>query len=143
LLRSFGWHASQGAQRAKAVRHSLGDGGLPTHQQVPPRGFGWREQASSCSTDSFPSHLCRGQCAVNVVYILQSPEHPDQFYPGLCIEVRARLAAHKAGQSPHTSKHKPWRLLSCQYFHDERTAAAFERYLKGGSGRAFASKRPR
>ena len=80
---------------------------------------------------------------MHYVYILQSLSEPDQFYTGLCADVETRLAAHNAGQSPHTSKFKPWRLLSAHYFADERTAAAFERYLKSGSGRAFASKRLR
>jgi len=80
---------------------------------------------------------------MNYVYILQSLSHPDQFYTGLCKDVEARLAAHNAGQSPHTAKFKPWRLLSYHYFDRPETAAAFERYLKRGSGRAFASRRLR
>ena len=80
---------------------------------------------------------------MNYVYILQSLSEPDQFYTGLCADVQKRLAAHNAGQSPHTAKFKPWRLLSAHYFADERVAAAFERYLKTGSGRAFAVKRLR
>lgn len=77
------------------------------------------------------------------VYILQSLADPTQFYTGLCSNVDARLAAHNAGQSPHTSKFKPWRLLSSHFFADENAAIAFERYLKSGSGRAFAAKRLR
>jgi predicted GIY-YIG superfamily endonuclease len=77
------------------------------------------------------------------VYILQSLGDPDQYYTGLCADVQKRLAAHNAGQSSHTAKFKPWRLLSAHYFADERVAAAFERYLKTGSGRAFAAKRLR
>jgi putative endonuclease len=80
---------------------------------------------------------------MNYVYILQSVSHPDQFYTGLCNDVAARLSAHNAGQSPHTAKFKPWRLLSYHYFDRPETAAAFERYLKTGSGRAFAAKRLR
>lgn len=80
---------------------------------------------------------------MNYVYILQSISHPDQFYTGLCKDVDARLKAHNAGQSAHTSKFKPWRLLSYHYFERPEAAAAFERYLKSGSGRAFASKRLR
>jgi predicted GIY-YIG superfamily endonuclease len=80
---------------------------------------------------------------VNYVYILQSISDPEQFYTGLCANVAARLQAHNAGQSPHTSKFKPWRLLSCHWFERAETAAAFERYLKSGSGRAFALKRLR
>ena len=77
---------------------------------------------------------------MNYVYILRSVSYPDQFYTGLCSDVQARLAAHNAGQSPHTSKYKPWRLFSYHAFESRQTAAAFERYLKSGSGRAFALK---
>ena len=77
------------------------------------------------------------------VYILQSQSDPAQFYTGLCSNVEARLAAHNAGQSPHTRKFKPWRLVSAHYFIDPAVAASFERYLKSGSGRAFAGKRLR
>ena len=77
------------------------------------------------------------------VYILQSESHPDQFYTGLCTDMDARLKAHNAGQSPHTSKYRPWRLISVHGFVQPETAAAFERYLKSGSGRAFAAKRLR
>ncbi len=77
------------------------------------------------------------------VYILQSISHPGQFYTGLCSDLPKRLSAHNAGQSPHTSKFKPWRLVSYHYFSEPANAAAFERYLKSGSGRAFAAKRLR
>ena len=77
---------------------------------------------------------------MNYVYILQSLSDPEQFYTGLCNDVETRLLAHNAGQSPHTSKYKPWKLVSSHYFDRQETAAAFERYLKSGSGRAFANK---
>jgi putative endonuclease len=80
---------------------------------------------------------------VNYVYILQSIGNPEQFYTGLCKDVAVRLNGHNAGRSLHTSKYKPWRLLSSHYFEDSKTAAAFERYLKSASGRAFAGKRLR
>jgi predicted GIY-YIG superfamily endonuclease len=80
---------------------------------------------------------------VNYVYILQSLSDPRQYYTGLCADVQKRLAGHNAGQSPHTSKYKPWQLLSAHYFADSKVAAEFERYLKTGSGRAFAAKRLR
>jgi predicted GIY-YIG superfamily endonuclease len=76
---------------------------------------------------------------VNFVYIL-SIDQADQYCTGFCEDVQKRLDAHNAGQSPHTAKFKPWRLLSYHYFADHSTAAAFERYLKSGSGRAFARK---
>jgi predicted GIY-YIG superfamily endonuclease len=80
---------------------------------------------------------------VHYVYILQSLADPNQYYTGLCADVRKRLAAHNSGQSSHTSKFRPWRLLSAHYFVDQVVAASFERYLKTGSGRAFAAKRLR
>jgi len=85
----------------------------------------------------------RGEPPVRFVYILQSIDRPDQFYTGLCSDVPQRLAAHNAGQSSHTAKFKPWRLISYHYFADNAVAASFEMYLKSGSGRAFASKRLR
>ena len=80
---------------------------------------------------------------MNYVYILQSIAKPSEFYVGLSQDVDARLNAHNAGQSPHTSKFRPWRLKSSHYFADAPTAVAFERYPKSGSGRAFAAKRLR
>jgi predicted GIY-YIG superfamily endonuclease len=80
---------------------------------------------------------------MNFVYILQSVDHPKQFYTGLCHDVQKRLQAHNQGRSPHTSKYWPWRLLSSHWVEQQATAAAFERYLKSGSGRAFAARRLR
>jgi putative endonuclease len=36
---------------------------------------------------------------------------------------------------------KPWRLVTYVAFSDEQKAAEFERYLKSGSGHAFANRR--
>jgi predicted GIY-YIG superfamily endonuclease len=74
------------------------------------------------------------------VYILESLDG-EHFYAGLTDDVPARLAKHNAGEVPHTSKYRPWRLKTCVAFSDEKRAVAFERYLKSGSGRAFAKKR--
>ena len=57
------------------------------------------------------------------------------------IRVPARLAKHNAGEVPHTSKFRPWRIKTYVAFTDAKQAIAFERYLKSGSGRAFAKKR--
>ena len=74
------------------------------------------------------------------VYILESLE-PQHFYTGLTDDLKARLAAHNAGQVPHTSKFRPWRLKTYVACSDEQQAIAFEKYLKSASGRAFAKKR--
>jgi predicted GIY-YIG superfamily endonuclease len=80
---------------------------------------------------------------MNYVYVLRSISHPNQFDTGLCKDVDARLQAHNAGQSPHMSRFRPWRLLSYHCFERPEAAAAFKRYLESGSGRAFANKRLR
>jgi putative endonuclease len=53
--------------------------------------------------------------------------------------VNARLAGHNAGRCRHTVSRRPWQLHVVIEFSDEPTAICFERYLKSGSGRAFAN----
>jgi putative endonuclease len=77
------------------------------------------------------------------VYLLESINFPGETYIGLAEDLRKRLAAPNAGQSLHTKKFKPWRLVTYLAFSDEDKAVAFERYLKSSSGRAFAKKRLR
>lgn len=77
------------------------------------------------------------------VYLLESIDFPGETYIGLTDDLRKRLAAHNNGQAKHTSKFKPWRLVTYLGFSDTETAVAFERYLKSSSGRAFAKKRLR
>ena len=74
------------------------------------------------------------------VYILQSEANPDRFYIGLTDDLRERLSEHNAGQVAHTSKFRPWTIKTAIAFRDGERASAFERYLKTGSGRAFAKK---
>jgi predicted GIY-YIG superfamily endonuclease len=76
---------------------------------------------------------------VKYVYILESLDS-EHFYVGLTDDLRARLAKHNAGEVPHTSKHKPWRLRTYIGFSDGQQAIEFEKYLKSGSGRAFSKK---
>jgi putative endonuclease len=51
-----------------------------------------------------------------------------------------RLKFHNAGSVPATRALRPWRIKTAIAFTDETRARAFERYLKSGSGRAFAKK---
>lgn len=74
------------------------------------------------------------------VYLLESLSHPGKRYVGLTQDFRKRFAAHNAGQSPHTCKHRPWRTAVVIRFEDDGKAEAFERYLKDGSGHAFARR---
>ncbi|MBL8545689.1 MAG: GIY-YIG nuclease family protein [Hyphomonadaceae bacterium] len=75
------------------------------------------------------------------VYLLESEAFPGQRYTGFTADVAARLKVHNKGDSSHTSKYRPWRLVAYFAFEDEKRAIAFERYLKSGSGKAFANKR--
>ncbi len=75
-----------------------------------------------------------------LVYVLRSERVPGRHYVGLTVDVRSRLADHNAGRSAHTAKHGPWRLAAPIEFETTALAAEFERYLKSGSGRAFAKR---
>ncbi|MBM3520237.1 MAG: GIY-YIG nuclease family protein [Alphaproteobacteria bacterium] len=75
------------------------------------------------------------------VYILQCVSDPSRHYTGVTDDLKARLERHNAGEVHHTSKHRPWRLVTYIAFSDETRALAFEKYLKSASGRAFAKKR--
>jgi putative endonuclease len=75
------------------------------------------------------------------VYLLQSEMAGSQRYVGIASDLKQRIAYHNAGKSSHTSKYLPWKLVTYIAFSDERKAEVFERYLKSGSGHAFAKKR--
>ena len=75
------------------------------------------------------------------VYLLQSEAEAGQRYVGVTSDLKQRLAAHNAGKSPHTSKYVPWKLVTYVAFSNGQKAETFERYLKSGSGHAFARKR--
>ena len=75
------------------------------------------------------------------VYILRSEADSERFYTGITSDLKARLARHNAGEVSHTSKYRPWVLVTYIAFSDKAKAFAFEKYLKSASGRAFAKKR--
>ena len=77
------------------------------------------------------------------VYLLESINFPNEIYIGLTEDLRKRLTAHNAGQSNHTKRFRPWRLVAYLAFSDATKATAFEHYLTSGSGRAFIKKRLR
>jgi putative endonuclease len=74
------------------------------------------------------------------VYVLESMSDPLRHYTGHSTDVAARLAYHNAGRCHHTAKHCPWKLIATIEFVDDARAYRFERYLKSGSGRAFARR---
>jgi putative endonuclease len=82
-----------------------------------------------------------GLMGFSYVYILQSVNSRDRFYVGHTEDLHDRLKRHNAGEVPHTSRHRPWRIKTAMAFTDPAQAVHFERYLKSSSGRAFAKKR--
>ena len=74
------------------------------------------------------------------VYILIDTATETHLYVGSTQDLSARLAKLNAGEVPHTSKFKPWKVEAYFAFETEEKAAAFEAYLKTGSGHAFAKR---
>jgi len=74
------------------------------------------------------------------VYVLRSDSDRSRHYVGRATNVDTRLEWHNAGPSGYTVAHRPWSVVVALEFPDERAAAHFERYLKSGSGRAFAKR---
>jgi predicted GIY-YIG superfamily endonuclease len=74
------------------------------------------------------------------VYLLRSESDPARHYVGITSDVEMRLRWHNAGQNVHTVRDRPWRAVVALEFNDETQARRFERYLKSGSGRAFAKR---
>ena len=74
------------------------------------------------------------------VYILRSVVDPTRYYAGLTSDVARRLETHNSGGSIHTVANRPWQLVAAIEFSNVDSAVKFERYLKSGSGRAFAKR---
>ena len=74
------------------------------------------------------------------VYILVSQNDEGRHYTRMTKDLKARLAKHNAGEVPYTAKYRPWIIETIVAFRSLEKAAAFEKYLKSHSGRAFASK---
>jgi predicted GIY-YIG superfamily endonuclease len=71
------------------------------------------------------------------VYVIVSERLPDRYYIGFSSRPRDRLNEHNAGKNPSTAAFIPWKIHAVFGFTSERQARLFERYRKGGSGRAF------
>lgn len=85
--------------------------------------------------------VCTGvQPPKTCVYILKTTSDRGRYYTGVTSDWRARLHAHNDGRCSHTARYRPWEVDVVIQFTDERRALAFERYLKSGSGCAFAKR---
>lgn len=74
------------------------------------------------------------------VYVLRSVPSPERYYVGLTSDVKRRIETHNSGGSQHTATLRPWEFVAAIEFASEQSATVFERYLKSGSGRAFAKR---
>ena len=75
-----------------------------------------------------------------IVYILRSDSDPKRHYVGITADILNRLEWHNHGPCGHTIHNRPWSLDVSMAFPTEREAVRFEKYLKSGSGRAFAKR---
>ena len=74
------------------------------------------------------------------VYLLVDVATETHRYTGVTEDLTARLAKHNAGEVPHTSKFKPWKIEVYIAFETKEKAVAFEHDLKSGSGHSFAKR---
>jgi predicted GIY-YIG superfamily endonuclease len=84
---------------------------------------------------TFEPHL------MHYVYLIESLSHIGNRYVGYTEDLKQRIADHNAGKNESTAEHRPWKLRTYLAFSTKAQAIAFERYLKSGSGHAFARKR--
>lgn len=75
------------------------------------------------------------------VYLLRSCIHPNMTYVGFTTkDVRKRLEEHNSKHTKTTAPHIPWKMEVIVSFENRTKAEEFEKYLKAGSGYAFAKK---
>ena len=73
------------------------------------------------------------------VYILFC--HDRTFYVGFTENIKKRIVEHNNKLVHHTKSRLPVKLFWLGIFRNKKIAAAFENYLKTGSGNAFFKKR--
>jgi putative endonuclease len=70
------------------------------------------------------------------VYILKCSD--GTFYTGCTSNLEERIKRHLKGENTYTRYRLPVLLITYFAFNDKYKAYAFEKYLKSGSGKAFA-----
>ena len=70
------------------------------------------------------------------VYLIRSTKDPSKTYIGYTTNLEQHLETHNSGGSKQTLK-----LVASLAFDTEEKAVSFEKYIKVGSGHAFAKKR--
>lgn len=74
----------------------------------------------------------------HTVYILKCSD--DTYYTGCTNNLDERLKRHNQGQVNYTKTRLPVKVIVSINFPDRYKAYTFEKYLKSGSGRAFAKR---
>ena len=74
------------------------------------------------------------------VYILQS-QKDKSFYTGMTENLKQRVKEHNWHLAKYSKSKTPFELAWFCVFKDKKKALDFEKYLKQGSGFAFARKR--
>jgi len=64
----------------------------------------------------------------------------NKYYTGCTSNLEDRIKRHNLGQVVSTKRYLPVELITYTAFKDKYKAYEFEKYLKSGSGRAFASR---
>ena len=73
------------------------------------------------------------------VYILKCSD--NTYYTGCTSDLVERMHRHAKGENTYTRERLPVILIGYTAFTDKYKAYEFEKYLKSGSGKAFARKR--
>jgi predicted GIY-YIG superfamily endonuclease len=73
------------------------------------------------------------------VYILKCAD--NTFYTGHTTSLEDRIRRHNKGENVYTKPRRPVILITYLAFSDKYKAINLEKYLKSGSGKAFAQKR--
>ncbi len=73
------------------------------------------------------------------VYILKCAD--NTYYTGHTANLDERIIRHNKGEIIYTKTRRPVVLVTYLVFSNKYKAINFEKYLKSGSGKAFAQKR--
>ena len=73
------------------------------------------------------------------VYLLKCSD--NTIYTGCTSNLENRLKRHQKGEVNYTSSRLPVEVITYISFSQKHKAYFFEKYLKSGSGKAFAKKR--
>lgn len=76
---------------------------------------------------------------MHFVYLLKCSD--SSIYTGCTSNLDARLVRHRRGEINYTKSRLPVMVITYIAFEEKYKAYFFEKYLKSGSGRAFANKR--